>query len=122
MKKKVFTIITIVCIAFTASAFVTGQVCYIPLQVTDIDPTIEHENPHKGPVVIPSVSIDDHTLYFGTPCDGYTLNVVDSNDVVVYTTVIPVGATSLVLPSTLSGEDELQIIQGNYCFYGPITL
>lgn len=34
MKKKVLTIIAIVCIAFTASAFVTGQVYYIPLQVT----------------------------------------------------------------------------------------
>lgn len=121
MKKKVLTIITIVCIAFTASSFVMEKVEDIPLQVTDIDPT-DPDDPHKGPVVIPSVSIDDHTLYFGTPCDGCTLNVVDSNDVVVYTTVIPVGATSLVLPSTLSGEYELQIIQGNYCFYGPITL
>lgn len=68
MKKKVLTIIAIVCIAFTASAFVTGQVYYIPLQVTDIDPTNPH-NPHKGPIVIPSVSLDDHTLYFGTLCD-----------------------------------------------------
>lgn len=122
MKKKVLTIVAIVCIAFTASAFVTGQVEYIPLQVTDINPTTFPNGHPKGPVAIPSVSIDDHTLYFGTPCDGCTLNVVDSNDVVVYTTVIPVGATSLVLPSTLSGEYELQIIQGNYCFYGPITL
>jgi len=121
MKKKVLTIIAIVCIAFTASAFVTGQVDYIPLQVTDIDPTNPH-GPHKDPVVIPSVYLDDHTLYFGTPCDGCTLNVVDSNDVVVYTTVTPVGTSSLVLPSTLLGEYELQIIQGDYCFYGPITL
>lgn len=37
MKKKVLTIITIVCIAFTASAFVTGQVYYIPLGPVSIE-------------------------------------------------------------------------------------
>jgi len=86
------------------------------------DPTSNTQQSPKSPIQEPCIFLDDHTLYFGTPCDGCTLNVVDSNDVVVYTTVIPVGATSLVLPSTLSGEYELQIIQGYYCFYGPITL
>ena len=76
----------------------------------------------KAPVQVPSVSLDDHTLYFFTPCDGCTLNLVDENDVVVYTLVIPAGTTSLVLPATLSGNFELQIIRGSYCFWGEITL
>jgi len=42
--------------------------------------------------------------------------------VVVYTIVIPTGTTSWVLPASLSGEYELQLISGNYCFWGMITL
>ena len=64
------------------------------------------------------MSIEDYTLYFNTPCDGYVLRLVDE----FYSTVIPVGATSLVLPSYLSGTYELQIITGYYCFFGDITL
>ena len=94
----------------------------IEMKIKITKPGDEQGDPHKSPVVIPSVSLDDHTLYFDTPCDGCTLNIVDENDVVVYTLVIPTGTTSLVLPSSLTGEYELQIIQGVYCFYGTITL
>ena len=90
---------------------------------------VRYDDPHnnqpggaKTPVLIPTISIDDYTLYFETPCDGCLLNVVDASNTVVYSVVIPVGTTSLVLPSYLSGTYELQIIQGNYCFYGDITL
>ena len=68
------------------------------------------------------VSLDNHTLFFLTPCDGCTLRLLDDNANVVYSTVIASGTTSLVLPSTLSGEYEIQIIQGNICFYGTIYL
>lgn len=44
------------------------------------------------------------------------------NDNVVYSTVIPINTTNLVIPSTLSGEYEIQIIQGNTCFDGYIEL
>jgi hypothetical protein len=94
----------------------------INLNVSIIDPGKGKDNPHKGPIQVPEISLDDHTLYFFTPCDGYTLNLVDENDVVVYTIVIPAGTTSWVLPATLSGEYELQLISGNYCFWGMITL
>ena len=94
----------------------------VQLEVSKIDPTIMDDDQHKGPVQIPEVSLDDHTLYFSTPCDGYTLNLMDENDVVVYTIVIPTGTTSWVLPATLSGEYELQLISSNYCFWGMITL
>lgn len=93
----------------------------VPLEVSKINPTVP-DDPHKGPVQVPEVSLDGHTLYFFTPCDGCTLNIVDENDDVVYTLLIPCGTTSLALPSDLSGEYELQIIRGNYCFWGTITL
>ena len=94
----------------------------IELQSSFLDPTSQHDGQHKGIVQIPEVSIDNHTLYFGTPCDGYLLNIVDENNIVVYSQVIQVGATSLVIPSSLSGEFELQIVDGNYLYYGIISL
>lgn len=94
----------------------------IDLEEGIIDPTQGTEPPQKGPELIPTVSIDDHTLYFITPCDGCILRLLDEDDVVVYSTVIPTGTTNLVLPSNLFGEFEIQIIQGNIYFWGYIEL
>lgn len=99
-----------------------GNISYLELNVSFIDPTEEQGDPQKDSSMPPSVYLIDNELYFDTPCDGCTLNIVDENDVVVYTLVIPAGTTSLVLPSTLLGEYELQIICGYYLFYGKIDL
>ena len=120
--KRFYFVLVLVVTALYSGAKIQNDYEEIYLQVRFDDPTEDHEPPQKSPLEIPSVSLDDHTLYFNTPCDGCTLNIVDSNDVVVYTTVIPTGAISLVLPATLLGEYELQIISGNYLFYGTIDL
>ena len=121
MKRKIMFVIAIVSMAFISFCYASEVGDPIPLEGGYINPTAGSGN-HKGPDQVPEISLDDHTLYFYTPCDGYTLNLVDENDVVVYTIVIPVGTTSWVLPATLSGEYELQLISGNYCFWGMITL
>lgn len=92
----------------------------IPLNC-DGEPEI-FQGPHKAPVSIPHIGIEGYTLTFYTPCDGCTLRLSDENDNVVYTTVIPVGATSLVLPSYLSGDYRIEIIQGAIYFWGIIEL
>lgn len=92
----------------------------VPLQVGIVDPTNGQPNPHKSPVLVPEVSIDDYTLTFDDSCLDCELRLVDENDNVVYTTVIT--SNTLVLPAYLSGEYELQIISGIYCFYGYIEL
>ena len=94
----------------------------IDLGVGVVDPENGSLGGQKIPITIPEISLENHTLYFYTPCDGCTLRLLDENDNVVYSTVIPTNTTSLVLPSTLSGEYEIQIIQGNICFYGYINL
>ena len=95
----------------------------------DIDLEVGYDDPENGlnddpksPILIPHVSIDGYTLYFYTPCDGCVLRLSDENDNVVYSTVIPTGATTLVLPSYLSGIYKIEIIQGFYCFWGYIEL
>ena len=92
----------------------------VTLTVGYQDPTIGQTNPHKSPVLVPEVSIDEYTLSFDDSCLGCELRLVDENDNVVYTTVIT--SNTLVLPSYLCGEYELQIFSGIYCFYGNIEL
>ena len=94
-----------------------------------IDFSVGYEDPHnpfgddpRSPILVPKVDIEGYTLTFYTPCDGCVLRLVDENDVVVYSTVIPTGVTSLVLPSYLSGNFEIQIVHGNIYFYGYINL
>ena len=118
MKRVIFVLALVLASSFSG---VKAQ-DEIDLEEGIYDPTEEHEPPQKGPVLVPSVSIDDYTLYFMTPCDGCTFRLLDENDVVVYSTVIPTGTTSLVLPSYLSGEYEIQIIWGNIYFWGYILL
>lgn len=86
------------------------------------DPSDGNFGENRSPILIPKVDLEGYTLTFYTPCDGCVLRLIDENDVVVYSTVIPTGATSLVLPSYLSGEYEIQIVQGNIYFYGYISL
>lgn len=96
---------------------------------TDVDLEVGYDDPNstsnespKTPILIPHVGIDGYTLYFYTPCDGCILRLSDENDNVVYSTVIPTGTSSLVLPSYLSGDYKIEIIQGFYCFWGYIDL
>lgn len=91
----------------------------IILEATYEDPFENQGPPQKSPVEIPEVGIEDNTLYFTTPCYGCTLRLLDENGNVAYTTVIT--GDTLVLPSTLNGTFELQIIHGFWCFYGDIT-
>ena len=90
----------------------------VPLTMTITDPTEDQGGPHKGPVLVPKVSIEDYALTFATPCLGYTLELLGEDGAVAYTTVIT--SDTLVLPSTLSGDYELHLIPtgGSYYFYG----
>lgn len=112
----IVTMLSLPCVNTYASPF------GIDLQVGYIDPDAGNIGNNKAPVFVPKISIEDYTVFFFTPCDGSTLRLLDENGNVVYSTIIPNGATSLVLPSSLSGSYELQIIQGNLYFYGYITL
>lgn len=101
----------------------TSQFMYeIEFQVFCVDPKIEQERPHRGPIVASRISIDGRALRFITPCDGCMLRVVNKDGETEYITVVPDNTTSLELPSDLEGCYELQIVRGNFCFYGFIEL
>ena len=123
MNKKHFLIISLL----TAMLSLTSVSVYadpidIPLQVGYEDPINGDDGQHKGSVLIPSVSLDDYSLIFNTPCDGCTLRLLDEDGVVVYSVVIPTGTTSIVLPSTLSGDYKIELQMGYWKFTGYIML
>ena len=123
MKRKLILLLSFFMgIAPLANVDVLAQPVEVELQVCFEDPKVNQPSEPRSPILIPSVGLDGYTLLFYTPCDGCTLRVVSCDEVVEYTTVIPAGATSLTLPSYLSGNYELQIIRGNFCFYGDISL
>ena len=122
MTKKYLVLLVLIMAMFPLSSL---RVCAasIPIHLTGgyIDPT-EDEDYQRSPMLIPLVEIENSTLFFISPCDGYELCLLDENANVVYTTTIPTNATSLVLPSYLSGDYVIQIIQGQYYFWGFIEL
>ena len=92
------------------------------LHVKKIDSTGPIKPIKRSPVKAPTLSLDDHTLYFITSCDGCTLQLLNEAGDVEYSIVIPENTSTITLPSSFSGEYELQIVRGQYCFFGLIEL
>lgn len=123
MAKKNFLIISCLTVMLSFSSVnVYADPQGVVLQVGYIDPNNGDDGQQKSPILVPEISLDGYSIIFDTPCDGSTLRLVDDNDNLVYSTVIPTGTTNMVLPSFLSGYYKIQIIQGNLCFYGYIVL
>lgn len=80
---------------------------------------------HRTPPQTPNVYFDTSasTVYFKNPCYESTLELVlPGTDTVVYSYIIPDGDDTAQFPTFLSGEYELHIHRGNYCFWGVIEL
>ena len=120
MAKKTFLLSLAMVLLPFASVCVSATPIDVELQVRIEDPNVNKPGEPKTPILIPEVSIEDYTLTFDDSCIGCELRLLDEDGVLVYSTIITSG--TLVLPSYLSGEYELQIIRGIYCFYGFIEL
>ena len=119
--KKTLILLTLVAAMLTLSNVrVSAASVLVHLEVGYIDPEADQDEPQRNPTTVPTVEIEDNILTFVTPCDGLELRLVIEENEVEYITVI--SGTTLVLPSYLSGNYELQIISGNYIFYGDISL
>ena len=76
----------------------------------------------RSPIEVPLVYIEDYTLSFGTNHPDYVLTLKDENGDVVYTTTVYSTETLVTLPSTLSGDYEVNLVMGNWLFTGWINL
>ena len=119
---RLFLIMLIIALQAQIGPRIYAEQNDIDLAVGYVDPTIPHGHNPKSPILIPHVAIDGHTLYFFTPCDGCELQLLDEEGNVVYNVIIPGGSATLALPSYLSGNYEIQIIRGNYLFWGYINI
>lgn len=96
MKRKSLLLSLLLAMMSTTSIQVSAAQVPVELHVAFDDPTTDQGEPHRGPIAVPSVDIDDHALTFTSPCCGYTLQLLDEDGDVVYTTIIT--SDTLVLP------------------------
>ena len=75
----------------------------------------------RTPINIPKVFIDDKTMSFENLWGTYVLQILQGSTA-VYTTIVPYGTSSVVLPSTLSGNYEFRLVADSYYYYGYIAL
>ncbi len=107
--------------AFILSTSASAQVL-VPLTVCiEEDQALGPGNP-KTPMAAPKVYIDDYTLLFEANHPEYVLNIKDEDGDVVYTTTVYSTQTQMVLPSTLSGNYQIELVMGNWLFIGYIIL
>ena len=119
MSKKIFLAVLMMMSLPFCCLQVSAAPAPVGLEVGYTDPEEGSDPPQRGPVLVPEVSIEDYTLTFSTPCYGYTLELLDEDGDVVYTTIIT--STTVNLPTTLSGEYQLRLIPndgGSIYFYG----
>lgn len=122
MCKKLFLLLISFLLLGVASTEAREQGFSVSIKVRKVDGTPTQSGGSKTPVLFPIVDQDGHTIEIETPHAEYVLNIVDSNNIVVYTVVVPSTVSEVELPESLSGTYELQLIQGDLCFYGDITL
>lgn len=91
--------------------------------------TLHYEDDQPGgngfprtPIEVPLVYIEDYTLSFETNHPDYVLTIKDENGDVVYSTTVFSAQTEVILPSTLSGDYEVNLVMGNWLFTGWINL
>ena len=96
----------------------------ILLQVGIIDPETTQDNPQRAPIARPGINLAGHTLYFNNVGNDLVLVLLDEEGEETYTTLVLTGTTTVVLPSSLSGDYQLQLYSAVsiYYFYADVTL
>ena len=118
MKKLFFTILSAFLFCTTVAAM-----DLIPLVICPYENDQPLGNGHpKTPMTAPKVYIDNYSLLFEASHPEYVLNIKDEDGDVVYTTTVYSTQAQVVLPSTLSGNYQIELVMGNWLFTGWIEL
>ena len=119
MRNLLLFVLLAICIPMSADGeggIDLGAKRYPPLEEGDPNP--------RSPIFIPTVSLDGYTLYIIGEHPDYVLRLADVDDesIVVYQTIVPANVNSVVLPSYLSGDYQIQLLWDGWMLYGWITL
>lgn len=119
MKKITFLFIALLMSCTLAQAQVSTPIPF-SVQYVPVKP-VGNQVP-RSPNDPPVVYLEDYTLTFEADHPEYILYIKDEDDAVVYSTVVTSATTEVVLPSTLSGDYEIELIMGDWLFTGWINL
>lgn len=129
MKKQIKILLTTVVLMASSTAIAnhpnTDGVTNIEMTCQIIENSKIIPGPHRTSPTVPNVYLDQENakVYFENPCYECTLElVIPDTDTTVYTTIIPDGDNTVQLPTYLTGQFELHIHRGIYCFWGLIEL
>jgi hypothetical protein len=103
---------------FTVTVTVNAEPTEVPLTVKT--------QPNDGgrprsPIDIPVFYLDGHTLTASSYTVGSTVQLLDENDNVVYSTYIYIEG-DILLPTSLSGTYTIEVTRGDQTFEGEIEL
>ena len=115
----------VILISFCVFAFCTTLCAWepIPLMVCIDDNTMPIGHGHtKSPIAPPTVYLEDNTLSFVPDHPEYVLYIKDEDEEVAYSTVVTSAETQVTLPTYLTGSYKIELVMGNWCFWGYITL
>ena len=95
--------------------FAYGQSNNIPMQI------INTGGASHGPILTPPrpwyITQNENVLTLPAFDEGFTLQLLNEDETVIYSTYIPAGTTQVVLPSMLSGAFEIRLIPFNATYY-----
>ena len=111
----------IVCAFMLSTNLWAKQLVPLSVSIDDDEKPMGHGH-GKSIIEAPLVYIEDYTLTFENNHPEYILNIKDEDGYVVYFTVVHSTEMQVVLPSTLSGDYEIQLVMGNWLFTGWINL
>lgn len=125
MKKLfMFMFALLTCSLMQAQGLVPKERIYFSVHFYDggIDPKPIGNPMPKSPEDAPEVYIEENVLYFEGDHPGYDLTIRDEDGDTVYTTTVTSTDMTVTLPSTLSGDYEIELVYDNWVFTGWITL
>ena len=95
-----------------------------PVELIPIEPDFPiPDNPdnQRGPIAIPEFDLTGFTLTAGSYTLGSTIQLLDENDNVVFSTYVNIEG-NIQLPTTLSGTYTILVIRDGQNYIGEITL
>lgn len=96
----------------------------LEFEVKIFTPVVTKPRP-KAPAKLPTppeATLSENVLSFVDSHAEYTLYIIDEEGEEVYEAFIPENTSTITLPLNLSGEYELQLVSGQYCFYTNVIL
>ena len=125
MKKLLIVIVAVFALLSFANGATNRCNDGIPIPLSIIgnnDDDVQNGLP-KSPETSLTVYLDNYTLYFADAfSEVVAIELKDASGTVVYSTNLPIGTQTLVLPATLSGTYTIYIYVGGLCYYGQISL